>query len=287
MYSLKDEDKEYEDGFASLSYVREHLPAYQNSYDQPLQELFREITERPGFTYDPNDDALYQGYKQSYAQQGRLAMEDSIGYAAGLTGGYGSSYAQSVGQQQYDAYLQKLSDIYPELYSMAYNRYQDEGAALQQQYDMMMAQSDREYERYVDLMGAVYKEEGLIYERQQDAYDRLAEMMLTMGYVPDAEELQAAGMSQKQMEAYLNYYRTINPTPVVGGAGGKKDDRDDKDDKAEDGFDSLLKDAQLRISKGESAETINAEIAQRVANGTLDAETARELITAVTKEQFG
>ena len=97
MYSLKDEDKEYEDGFASLSYVREHLPAYQNSYDQPLQELFREITQRPGFTYDPNDDALYQGYKQSYAQQGRLAMEDSIGYAAGLTGGYGSIVCRPLG----------------------------------------------------------------------------------------------------------------------------------------------------------------------------------------------
>ena len=279
MTNIKDDDKEYEDANVTLDEVRYNLPEYKGSFDQSLQELYREITERPKFSYDPNDDALYQGYKQSYAQQGHLAMEDSMGYAAGLTGGYGSSYAQSVGQQQYDAYLQKLSDIYPELYSMAYNRYLDEGAALQQQYDMMKAQADDEYQKYLDLMGRA----DVAYGREQDAYDRLAEMMLTMGYVPNAEELQAAGMSEAHMNAYLNYYKSLNAAPTSGGGqGGKK-----ADEEAEGAYDSLLADMEERIAKGESAEAINAEISQMVVGGKLDAETAQRLMIAVTRAQFG
>lgn len=284
MNNLKDEDKEYEEASAGLSYVRDRLPAYKSSYDQPLQELFREITERPAFTYDPNDDALYQSYKQSYAQQGHLAMEDSMGYAAGLTGGYGSSYAQSVGQQQYDAYLQKLSDIYPELYAMAYSRYQDEGAALQKEYDMLKAQEDDAYQKYLDLLDAQYRADNIAYERGADAYDRLVDMMLTMGYVPTAEELQAAGMSSAHMEAYLNYYKSQNAVPTGGGGkgnGGKKTEKN------EDVYDSLMQDARERLAKGESAESINADIAKKAASGELDAETARALVTAVTKAQFG
>ena len=42
-------------------------------------------------------------------------MKDTMGQAAALTGGYGSSYAESSAQQQYDAYLQQLGDIVPEL----------------------------------------------------------------------------------------------------------------------------------------------------------------------------
>ena len=205
---LYDPEEEYQSAMGKLSELKEKLPKYDDSYGQSLQELYREITERPKFAYDPNDDALYQSYKQAYARQGRLAMEDAMGQAAGLTGGYGSSYGQAVGQQQYDAYLQKLSDIYPELYSMAYNRYLDEGNGLQQEYDMMLGMADDEYEKYLDKLDAYYKElDGLqeradiaydrneaaekdAYNREQKAYDRLAEMMLTMGYVPNAEEMQ-------------------------------------------------------------------------------------------------
>ena len=46
-------------------------------------------------------------------QQGKQAMQDTMGQAAALTGGYGSTYGQAVGQQQYDAYLQNLNDEVP------------------------------------------------------------------------------------------------------------------------------------------------------------------------------
>ena len=277
----------YEDGMATLDQMKNGLPQYDAPHAQALQDLYRQITERPKFTYDPNDDALYQSYKQSYAQQGRLAMEDTMGQAAGLTGGYASSYGQAVGQQQYDAYLQRLGEVYPELYSMAYNRYMDEGAALQQQYDMMFAQSEADYEKYLDRLARedlAYNRETAAekdaYNRQQKAYDRLVDMMTTMGYVPTAEELAAAGMSEQHKQAYLNYYNAMVPT---GGRGGGKK----KDDEEPDAYETALKAAQTRIDKGASVEDVNGEIAQKVARGELDAETARQLITALTKEYYG
>ena len=277
----------YEDGMANLHHMKSGLPQYDAPHAQALQDLYRQITERPKFTYDPNDDALYQSYKQAYAQQGRLAMEDTMGQAAGLTGGYASSYGQAVGQQQYDAYLQRLGEVYPELYSMAYNRYMDEGAALQQQYDMMFAQAEADYEKYLDRLARedlAYNRETAAekdaYNRQQKAYDRLVDMMTTMGYVPTAEELAAAGMSEQHKQAYLNYYNAMVPT---GGRGGGKK----KDDEEPDAYDAAWEEARGRIDRGASVEDVNGEIAQKVARGELDRETARRLITALTKEYYG
>ena len=82
-------------------------PAYAGTWDQPMEELYGRLTSRPAFSYDAGKDPLYQQYRDSYIQQGKLAMKDTMGQAAALTGGYGSTYGQAVGQQSYDAYLQK------------------------------------------------------------------------------------------------------------------------------------------------------------------------------------
>ncbi len=286
-----DEDPAYLDPMETIRMVREKLPKYEAPHAQSLQELYREITERPKFSYDPNEDALYQSYKQTYAQQGRMAMEDTMGQAAGLTGGYGSSYAQSVGQQEYDAYLQRLGEVYPELYSMAYNRYLDEGEALQREYSMLFEQSEADYQKYLDMLeradidyDRMQSEEKDAYNRAQKAYDRLVEMMTTMGYVPTAEELEAAGMSEQHMEAYLNYYQSL--TAAGGGRGGGRKKKDEDEDEDTDAYDSALSEAKAHIAKGASVEDVNGEIAQKVARGELDVETARQLITALTQEHF-
>lgn len=286
----------YDTAMQQLQTVKSKLPAYDDRYEQSLRELYGQITQRPKFSYDPNGDALYQGYKQSYAQQGRLAMEDAMGQAAGLTGGYGSSYAQSVGQQQYGAYLQKLGDVYPQLYGMAYQQYLDEGSALQKQYDLLAGQSDAEYGRYQDRLEAYYQELGYwqdradtaydrgaaeektAYDRGRDAYDRLAEMIMTMGYTPDGEELRAAGMSDRQLQAYLGYYQSLNA--VSGGSGSKEKDEETSP------YDTAMAYAEKRLKKTD-VETVNGEIAQKVARGELDAETARQVIAALTERAYG
>lgn len=144
-------------------------PEYKASYEAELLDTYDKIQSRPQFSYDPEDDALYRKYKSDYVRQGQRAMKDSMGQASALTGGYGSSYAQQVGQQQYDAYLEKLGDIVPELYQLAYSRYSDEGDRLAGQYQRLQQLRDDEYRSYTDALEKYEDEQQLLYEREKEA----------------------------------------------------------------------------------------------------------------------
>lgn len=119
-------------------------------YDPALEELYEKLTQRPGFAYDPSSDPLYRNYRQSWIQQGQDAMRHTMTVAAGLTGGYGSSYSQTAGQEAYGEYLLGLSDLLPQLYDMALSRYNQETKALQQQYDTLRERQEWEYDQYQD-----------------------------------------------------------------------------------------------------------------------------------------
>ena len=149
-------------------YQAQNKPEYKASYETELKDLHEKIQTRPQFSYDPDSDRLYQKYKSDYIRQGQLAMKDSMGQAAALTGGYGSSYAANVGQQQYDMYLEKLGDIVPELYRLAYSRYSDEGDSLVRQYENLQELRDDEYRRYTDELERYENEQQLAYQREKE-----------------------------------------------------------------------------------------------------------------------
>ena len=81
-----------------------------------------------------------------------------MGQAAALTGGYGSTYGEQVGQQAYNAYLQNLNDIVPQLQQQAYQRYQDEGTDLYNQYSLVKGREDTDYGRYRDTVSDYYSD---------------------------------------------------------------------------------------------------------------------------------
>ena len=119
------------------------------------QEALDAYMNRPDFQYDANGDALYRHYKDQYTELGKRAMQDTMGQASTLTGRYGSSYAQSVGQQAYQSYLSKADDVIPALYQLAYDRYRDKGDRLYKTYQSwseleqqaaQQEQWEREYE---------------------------------------------------------------------------------------------------------------------------------------------
>lgn len=156
-FSYKDyqESKKVKDLYDQLTQHETAKPAdwTGGTYGQQMQDALKAIQDRPKFRYDLNGDALYQQYKDKYVQQGKQAMQDTMGQAAALTGGYGSTYSQSAGQQQYNAYLQSLNDVVPELYQLALNRYQMEGDDLQTQYALLADQYNTEYGQYRDKVG--------------------------------------------------------------------------------------------------------------------------------------
>ena len=104
--------------------------AYQSQWQTGMNEVMSKITGREPFSYDLNEDALYQQLKDQYVLLGQQASMDTMGQAQAMTGGYGNSYAQSVGQQAYQAQLQQLHDRAPELYQLALAQHNQEGQEL-------------------------------------------------------------------------------------------------------------------------------------------------------------
>lgn len=144
---------------AYLEQVKASKPgAYQSRWDDELTSLYDQIRNRKKFSYDMKTDPLYQQYREQYQRLGRLAMQDTMGQAAALTGGYGSTYGEQVGQQAYNAYLQNLNDIVPQLQQQAYQRYQDEGTDLYNQYSLVKGREDTDYGRYRDTVSDYYSD---------------------------------------------------------------------------------------------------------------------------------
>ena len=142
-----------EDAYANLQNSMNNKPTFQSKYEDKLNDMYDRIMNREAFSYDFNKDAMYQQYRDMYQQQGRRAMQDTMGQLAAMNNGYGSSYAQSAGQQAYQGYLQELNNRLPELRQQALEEYDREGNRLNQQYQLTNDAYNREYGQYRDLTG--------------------------------------------------------------------------------------------------------------------------------------
>lgn len=123
---------------------------YESQWSGQIGSVLDQYMNREDFSYDVNSDALYQQYKDQYTALGKLAMQDTMGQASAMTGGYGSSYASTAGNQAYQSYLSQLNEVVPELYGMARDAYNQEGQDLLNQYGLLTDQENQDYGRYMD-----------------------------------------------------------------------------------------------------------------------------------------
>lgn len=135
-----------------MNAIKEQKPTdwLGGTYGDQVKGLNEQIQNYKPFSYDLNGDMLYQQYKNQYINHGRQAMMDTMGQAAAMTGGYGNSYAQTVGQQTYQGYLNGLNDRIPELYQLAMNKYQNDYNMLRDRYDVANSAYNQEYGEYRD-----------------------------------------------------------------------------------------------------------------------------------------
>lgn len=120
------------------------------SENEWLKNVKDSIKNYDNFSYDVNSDALYQQLVNQYVQQGKMASADVMGKAAGMTGGYGNSYANTVGNQVYQSYIQQLNNEVPALYESALNQHNMQKQALYDEYALLMNEYDREYGLYAE-----------------------------------------------------------------------------------------------------------------------------------------
>ena len=234
-------------------YLNQQLGGYKSQYGSQITDLVAQLQNRPKFEYDVNTDPLYLQLRDIWKQDGLMAMEDTMGQAAQLTGGYGNSHAQMAGQQVYNGHLRQVNEMVPELKEAARADYDADTDVLLRNLGLLMDQDSTDYARWMDELNRQYQmdrdalsderykqeweyqtgrdqladqryQEELAYgreqdqyQRQQQSYDRLLELIIATGYKPTAEELAAAGMTEAEAKAWRGYY-TANQ--AVGGSGG-------------------------------------------------------------------
>ena len=143
-------------------------PVYESGYSAQVQDSLDKILNREKFDYNVNEDKLFSQYKDSYEKAGRQAMQDTMGNAALLTGGYGSSYAATAGQQAYNSYMDKLADKIPELEAKAYSRYKDEESSAYDRLSALLALENTDYDRYRDRVSDYNSDRDFAYKAGQD-----------------------------------------------------------------------------------------------------------------------
>ena len=233
---------------------------YVSQYQDQLDALYNQIVGRGEFSYDPSADPLYEMYKDRYTVGGQQAMQDTMANAAALSGGYGNSYAQTVGQQQYNQYMTALADVLPELEARAYDRWRDEGVDLYNQFQLTQGLDATDYDRYRDTVGDYYNDLGYAYGKWQDLYgnDYNAYLNALAAWQDDrnfAYQQAMDALAQQNYEREFAYQQQQDAQKSSGSGGGRgsgssKVNKDDGSAMIGDMSEDDLQDIALNIYLG-------------------------------------
>ena len=129
-----------------------------------------EYANRDPFEYDVDNDQLFQQALASAMNSGKTAMQDTIGQASALTGGYGSTYATSAGNQAYNAFIEDAYNNLPQYYKMALEAYQAEGQEMAQLVNMLGQADSNAWGKIMDNYNAAFDIYGASVEKDRFAY---------------------------------------------------------------------------------------------------------------------
>lgn len=150
------------------SYVSSNpRPTYTSSYSENIDALLNQILNREDFTYDAENDPLYQQYATMYNREGNRSMNDTLAAAASNAGGM-NSYAVTAAQQANDYYASQLADRIPELYQLAYEMYLQDKASQVENLGLLQSMDNTQYNRYRDTMSDWYNDRDFAYNMYRD-----------------------------------------------------------------------------------------------------------------------
>lgn len=187
-------------------YLAEQLEKIQSgktSYSDQVRDMIDQIMNREKFSYDVDTDPLFQQALASAMNSGKQAMQDTIGQASALTGGYGSTYATSVGNQQYNAFIEDAYDNLPQYYQLAMEAYQAEGDEMYRQYSMLSTEDEKEFNRNVTAYDVTSQYRNRAYDEAYNQHRDSINDAFAMA------NLQIAEHGQRVSDAY-NYYGAVS-----------------------------------------------------------------------------
>lgn len=207
------------------SSYEETKPTYESSYSDRIDQMLNEILNRDAFSYNVENDPLYQQYKAQYQREGTRAMNDTLAEVAASAGGM-NSYAITAAQQANNYYNAQLNDRIPELYQLAYDMYMRDIDNQVRDLGLLQEMDDSQYSRYRDTMSDWRDDRDFAYDKyrddmgdyqygQGDRYNRVMDS-ISAGVMPDEEMLAAAGISSSMAQSMVDQ---------VNGQQGREDNK--------------------------------------------------------------
>lgn len=170
MFTPFEESQSYRDAMAYADGLLQKLNTGRTQYTDELDSLIKDYKNRGSFEYDPNSDMLYQNYLTAMQNAGQMAMKDTMGQAAALTGGYGSSYSTAAANGAYNNYLQTANDNLVNFYNMAMDKYKLDQDKDLQAIELTKLQDDTSYGRLKDAYSANANRAESIYAKDYQTY---------------------------------------------------------------------------------------------------------------------
>lgn len=168
-YDPSDDVLRYKD---KLQDVEDNKPGpFQSKYTDMINNVLQGILNNKEFSYTGKDlmnDDLYKMYSDMYTQNARKSMQDAMGNAQAMTGGYGSTYSQAAGQQAYDNQMSQMNAVALELADRAYDRYLNQQQDRYNQMGVLTGLDNTDYGRYRDTVGD-WKDDRNYYANRYDS----------------------------------------------------------------------------------------------------------------------
>ena len=199
----------YNQAMAYTNQLLEQLSSGRTSYTDQINDLMNKIQNREDFEYDVDKDQLFQQALSSAMRSGQSAMQDTIGQASALTGGYGSTYATSAGNQAYNAFIEDAYNNLPEYYQMAMEAYQMEGQDMYNQLGMLRDADNSEYQRMYNSWDANFKNAQNIWDKDFSTWEASVNQAYNSANLQLAERGQQVDEAYKLYSANMDMYQTM------------------------------------------------------------------------------
>ena len=199
---------------AWLTSQLEKIQSGKTSWSDQYKEAINNYLNREKFEYDVDKDQLFHQALASAMNSGKTAMQDTIGQASALTGGYGSTYATSAGNQAYNSFIEDAYNNLPEYYQMALSAYEAEGQEMYNRVAMLGDADATEYGKMVDSYNLTSDRRNQLYneaysqfrDAKTDAYNSANLQLNEYGQIVE-NAYNSAVLSQDQYQtAYQNEF---------------------------------------------------------------------------------
>lgn len=170
--TIPEYESPYNDQINDLFEQIKNPPKYDSPYAGLINQQISQIVNRPQFSYDPENDAAYQAFRQRALRAGDKAYADNLGGLSAMTGGRANSWSATVASQARNQYVLQAEEAVIHFEDRAYSRYRDETADMYNLVNLLNSQDEIAYSRFRDAIGDTKDLAGLVLQLDDREFER-------------------------------------------------------------------------------------------------------------------